>query len=452
MNREVNEIIFDKAPYGIFVVDSMGKYIEVNEKAIQITGFARDEILRMTIADFVYQEDIERGMALFSSVMKTGSGYAELPFRHKRHGRRWWSIAAEKLSEEKVIAFCYDITQRVQAEETNKAAEKAIQEANEEYSALNEELRQTNDELIKTNEELEYEKNDKQRVLDSITDMVIYHDVNMNVVWTNAPASDSIDQARHAILNKPCHESFGDEPGMICDNCPVLITLQERRPTKTVKKRSDGKIWDIKSYPVFGENGQLIGAVETMTDITDREKTLSALHETEEKLRSYIHHAPTGIFISDNNGKYLDVNPAATFMTGYSREELLNMTLLDLYEPEVKEQINALKQEFINEGKTTLELPYLKKDGTKGYWMVQAVVIGEETYLGFATDISRLKAIQNQLEDKVDELAKFNKIMIGRENRMLQLKQEVNVLLERLGEPIRYSAPANVKRSPDSGF
>ncbi|PKL18742.1 MAG: histidine kinase, partial [Spirochaetae bacterium HGW-Spirochaetae-5] len=70
-------------------------------------------------------------------------------------------------------------------------------------------------------------------------------------------------------------------------------------------------------------------------DILEREEMLK---QSESKFRSYIDNAPDGVFITDNEGHYLEVNPAASSITGYSQEELLSMSIPDLQPQETLEQ------------------------------------------------------------------------------------------------------------------
>ena len=59
----------------------------------------------------------------------------------------------------------------------------------------------------------------------------------------------------------------------------------------------------------------------------------AALLAAESRFRNYVEAAPEGIFVANAEGRYLDVNPAACQMVGYSREELLGMSILDIARP-----------------------------------------------------------------------------------------------------------------------
>jgi polyhydroxyalkanoate synthesis regulator phasin len=53
-------------------------------------------------------------------------------------------------------------------------------------------------------------------------------------------------------------------------------------------------------------------------------------------------------------------------------------------------------------------------------------------------DITTRKEREEQLRQNIEELGRFNKAMVSRESRMIELKKEINELCQRLGEPDRY--------------
>jgi PAS domain-containing protein len=74
----------------------------------------------------------------------------------------------------------------------------------------------------------------------------------------------------------------------------------------------------------------IIGATLVNRAWKDRLAAAEAQVESESLYRRYIETAPEGIFIADPAGRYVDVNPAGCALVGYSRDELLRMTIRDL--------------------------------------------------------------------------------------------------------------------------
>ncbi|MFT3909174.1 MAG: PAS domain S-box protein [Ferruginibacter sp.] len=65
-------------------------------------------------------------------------------------------------------------------------------------------------------------------------------------------------------------------------------------------------------------------------DISEKVKSQQELKESEEKYRTLIEQASDGIFISNQQGDYLDVNTSATMLTGYEKDELLKLNIRDV--------------------------------------------------------------------------------------------------------------------------
>ncbi len=128
--------------------------------------------------------------------------------------------------------------------------------------------------------------------------------------------------------------------------CEISAGVRKGRPshvTDAVLWRADGTSFPAEywSYPMY-KAGELVGAVVTFLDISDRKEADEALRRSEEKYRKLFENAIYGIFRAKPDGTLLDVNPALVSMLGYgSREELLALNLsADIYEdPAVRKAI-----------------------------------------------------------------------------------------------------------------
>jgi len=58
--------------------------------------------------------------------------------------------------------------------------------------------------------------------------------------------------------------------------------------------------------------------------------------------------------------------------------------------------------------------------------------------VGMARDITEQKAAEEEVKKKTEELEGFNKLAVGRELKMIELKKEINALLGKLGEEPGY--------------
>ena len=172
-------------------------------------------------------------------------------------------------------------------------------------------------------------------------------------------------------------------------------------------------IWAITS-PLLDTDGNIVGAIESIRDISDQKRAEKSLKESEEKFRSYVENAPEGIFITDEKGNYVDVNDAACKVTGYSREELLKMNLIDLIPLEDRENATKSFASVVETGKSSVEVSFVKKGGEKRYWIVSAVKLSEDSYLGFTKEITDRRIAEENLKESENTLRGiFNATPIG---------------------------------------
>ncbi|MEZ4592087.1 MAG: PAS domain S-box protein [Chloroflexota bacterium] len=127
------------------------------------------------------------------------------------------------------------------------------------------------------------------------------------------------------------------------------------------------------------------------------------LQASEAKFRSYVDHAPLGIFVTDRNGRYLETNPAGTQMLGYTQEEMKNLTIPQVVHPGYQE--NALKhaQQVRQLGYATGEHCLRTKNGTTLWALVESARIDDEHFIAFVQDITARKQAEKNSQIK-DEL------------------------------------------------
>jgi PAS domain S-box-containing protein len=90
---------------------------------------------------------------------------------------------------------------------------------------------------------------------------------------------------------------------------------------------------------LFDSDGNTIGAIETIRDITDRRKIEDALRESEEKYRAFFETSQDSIFITSPEGRPLDCNDAAVKLLGYeNRDEFMKVSISDIYEHPVERE------------------------------------------------------------------------------------------------------------------
>ncbi len=147
-------------------------------------------------------------------------------------------------------------------------------------------------------------------------------------------------------------------------------------------------------------NKKIIGIIK---DITDRKIAENKLQESELKFRTYVENSPTSIFIIDKNGQYRFVNQAAGELTGYSKSELLKMSIAGLAHTENSMDHLPAFQELVNKGRSRSEIIIKKKDGSKIFIMLNAVKLTPNSFIGFGEDITKRKEDEEKIKQSLLE-------------------------------------------------
>ncbi len=165
--------------------------------------------------------------------------------------------------------------------------------------------------------------------------------------------------------------------------------------------RADGSSFPVEywAHPIL-ELGSVQGAVVTFIDISARRKAEEQLQESEKKYRELFDHAGDAIFIIDLSGRMIDVNEVACERLGYSREELMTMTPMDIDSPEQAVHVPARIENLKRHGSLIFETTHMRKDGTAIPTEVGSRIIefgGRPAILSTARDISERRRLEEQL-------------------------------------------------------
>ena len=103
--------------------------------------------------------------------------------------------------------------------------------------------------------------------------------------------------------------------------------------------------------------------ITLINDVTELITTQINLENSNKKLAKHIQEAPYGVFTVDENGNYLEVNREACRITGYNKNELLNMNIFELVAEEDKHKARKAFNNIKQSGSCTCQLKYVNKEG-----------------------------------------------------------------------------------------
>ncbi|MBN1653238.1 MAG: PAS domain S-box protein [Deltaproteobacteria bacterium] len=128
---------------------------------------------------------------------------------------------------------------------------------------------------------------EKTLILDSVSEIIAYHDTENNLIWANRAYLDVLGIPLSELRGKKCYKCWGLD--RLCRNCPVTLAIRTGQPQEgelTPENQphwpADQGSWSVRSAPVKDSTGKAIGAIEVAQDITVRK-------QSEERVRKENH-------------------------------------------------------------------------------------------------------------------------------------------------------------------
>jgi PAS domain S-box-containing protein len=196
-------------------------------------------------------------------------------------------------------------------------------------------------------------------------------------------------------------------------------------------------------YVLKDRSERLPFAIERAIDEAKREKSRqlaeNELHFSEEIFRHFMEHSPIYVFFKDENVRAIRLSKNFETMMGLPLKELLGKNMFDLFPSELAKSMVEDDMKVLKAGEVLqIEEEYNGRLFTTIKFPIN--IENKPTFLaGYTIDITERKAAEKALFEKVSEMERFQRLVVGRELKMIELKKEINELLARLGEDARYN-------------
>jgi PAS domain S-box-containing protein len=315
--------LFDNAPIAYFIINDQLDIIDLNQKASTLLGSSIESLKKQSFSKYISPDSQDIFYRHIKSVQETQSKHiVEIKIANKYHDERWMLVSSNTLQDCDgmlcILSGFIDLTGRKLVEE-NLKQEKEKAEL-----------------LYKLSPVGIFTIDNKHRISS-------WNDRMQNI--TGIHPKDII--GRECFDLKPY---FGD-------NTCNIFDLMSERPIYAYKSSIRSKSGDEVQISMNIENlldkdGYAIGSIMSIEDITETVKRNEELH----RFRIALDSIKDNIFIVDNDTlKFIDVNEAACFTLGYSREELLEMGTNDIQvefnEKDIRTMLDDLlsgKEESLN--------------------------------------------------------------------------------------------------------
>lgn len=238
-----------------------------DNKVEEITGHAKEEFdsRRCKWKDLILREDLRKVKQTFLHALRHDRAYLMEYRVRSKDGKIIWIQERSQIvrnSEGKVdfvSGIFFDISARKEAEEALRRAEQ-----------------------------------EKALILDSMSEVVIYQDTDMRMLFVNKAAGDSVHKRPEDLVGKRCYEVW-HQRRKPCPGCPVVQALKTGQAHEGEITSPDGRVWFIRGYPNLDSHGRVVGVVEISLDITARKQAEALIAQSLEKLQQTLNGTVTAL-------------------------------------------------------------------------------------------------------------------------------------------------------------
>ena len=268
----------------------------------------------------------------------------------------------------------------------------------------------------------------------------------------------------YTAVNRQLFQSFGLTIVIMIGTLLVMTSVLLRqflkkpmsRFIKMVDTYAAGESDAFKQGTPYSEFGPLVDVLDEMGEkIASQMKSIRKLNEDLEKrveertaelrkLSEAVEHSPITVMITDKKGTIEYVNPSFSEVTGYSAKEAIGQNPGILKSGNHPNSFYKDLWKTILSGKTWRGQILNRKKNDDEFWESTSIsgILNEKGdithFVAVKQDITERKHMEADLRQNVEELEQFNKLAIGREIKMIQLKEEINELLGQLGQSEKY--------------
>ncbi|HKJ32550.1 MAG TPA: PAS domain S-box protein [Balneolales bacterium] len=362
---------FEYANVGMCLSDLNGKFIEVNRSLCELFGYTEDELLHKSCEEISYPEDLEVDFANRHRMLagKINSFQMEKRYFHKSGNIIWALLNVSAVTDEKdeikyFISQIQDITQRKRAEKELESRAKqqaviaelgiyALEEKNL-STLINEVAKKITDTLhVGYSKVLELSENGKcLRLVDGVGwDPSILGKMKLGIGDASHSGYALLKQKPIIVKDYQKERRFENS---------VLINQYDLKSGIAVIIQGSQKPYGILGvhtckYRKFSKDD--INFVQACANLLggaiERKKTEDHLAANEQRYRTLFHGATDEVWLYHvkDDGEptnFIEINNATCELLGYTREELLNMSIYDIIDLDTIDLTQTIKELFTN--------------------------------------------------------------------------------------------------------
>jgi len=270
---------------------------------------------------------------------------------------------------------------------------------------------------------------------------------------------NSFDKDGHCVFwNHQCRKTFGwtiDEINAQ-ENPLALFYPDPAIQEEVIQSLTDIQDGVFKEWNPLTKDGQTLttvwanfrlpgGSIFSLGhDITDRKQAEKKLQDSEQKYSYLVENISSLVFSLNLDGCITFTSSSIADLLGYSPAEVMGHPYPEFIDPRDQPAVQAAWLQVLNGPSQSFECRMITKSGESRWVHISSNLIVKDGSpvgaQGIATDITDRKQAEAQLVEQLEELQRWHATMLSREERVQELKQEINRLRVEAGKPIRFAS------------
>lgn len=351
-----------------------GTYIYINPAVTNLLGYSIEELIGTNPYNLVHPDDIEsikkksHDIALQGNIIES----MEYRIRKKNDEYKWFSTSTKPITNDEgevvnLQTVSRDITERKRYElemhELQTYSSALFEYAPipiwvEDFSDVKKYFDSLKEKGVTDFSEYFYENMDEVKRISSLVRILDINQKNLEAYGVNSKQEFLTTLADW--FNENSWNVFRDELiALAKGNNRFESEISIITPHNELKQL----IVNISVHPNHLDTLQIVFA--SFIDITERKQAEKEKFDEYSKNQLILKTMMNGYLLADTTAKIRDVNPAYCKMVGYTRDELIKMTIFELEAVLTQVEIGEKIQQMIEDGSTRFETSHRHKDGRK---------------------------------------------------------------------------------------
>jgi len=222
----------------------------------------------------------------------------------------------------------------------------------------------------------------------------------------------------------------------------LTITTNQGKTSvlETVRRRKDGSLIDVSliTAPIIIAGEQEAG-YGIYRDITDSKRADKALRDSERQWQGTFNAITDIVTVLSKDHVFLNVNEATVKALGLPREQIIGRKCYELVHRTTAPITACPCGKALETGRP--EISECEQDGRiydLHAWPIKDAAGNDSSFVHIVKEISDQKRAEEKIKQQLAELLRWQSTMLDREDRVQELKREINGLLAKTGQPPKY--------------